>query len=174
MTRPYDHSSIQDGHPRSLTDLQDIISLAIPFKLVPKPTRKYLRKLSLEYMCCPDCESKDIIFYGKSSIGTQKYKCSECGYQFVAQFDAYFPRSRRRELFENEFMNNVASIGITKGVGRKEYWEGGLQVTLSYTESQQLKVRINKMIKSTAIQGELDYILILRFIVHEAYVMVTG
>jgi len=174
MTRPYEHSTIQDGHPRSLIDLQDVTSLAIPFKLVPKPTKRYLRKLSLEYMHCPDCESKDITFYGKSSIGTQKYKCKECNYQFVAQFDALFPRSTRRELFEKDYLDNLAATGFNKGTGRKEFWEGARIETLQQIESQQIRTRINRLLKTMTVQSDREYQLLCEFVLHEAYLLVMG
>ena len=174
MTRPFDHSTIQDGHPRRLMDLKDITSLEIPFKLVPKPTRRYLRKLSLEYMCCPDCESKDITFYGKSSIGTQKHKCNECGYQFVAQFDALFPKSSRRELFEQEYVNNLEATGFDKGTGKKKYWKGARVETLQMIESQIIKVRINKLLKEMMIEGDREYKSLIEFVVHEAYVYIVA
>ncbi len=174
MNRPYDHSSIQDGHPRRLTDLEEVTSLAIPFKLVPKPTRRYLKSLSLEYMCCPDCESKDISFYGKSSIGTQKHKCNECGYQFVAQFDALFPKSSRRELFEKEYLENLEATGFDKGTGKKKYWKGARLETLQMTESQAIRVKLNRMLKEMSIQGEREYQVLVEYVVHEAYGMVRG
>ncbi len=171
---PYNHTTIQEVHLQSCVNLENVYSKPLTLLLLPRPTRRYRRKVSLNYLHCPDCESQNIIFHGKSNVGTQKYRCKACGYQFVAQFDVYFPRSRRRELFEKEYLENLAAVGRTKATGRKEFWEGGLQITMSHIESQQMKVRINKMIQSTKVQGELDYSLLLRFIVHEAYVMAMG
>jgi hypothetical protein len=166
--------TIQNGHPRRLTDLNEICSPVLSFSLVPKPTRRYLRKLSLEYLCCPDCESKEITFYGKSSSGIQKYRCKSCNYQFVAQFDALFPRSRRRELFEREYMENLAATGFKKGTGRKEFWEGARVETMQKIESQQIRVRVNRLLKTMTIQSEKEYQLLCEFILHEAYVSVMG
>ena len=174
MTKPSPHPSMQNTHPRSLQDLKNMHSSAISFSLVPKPTRRYLKKLSLNYLSCPDCESQEITFYGKSSSGTQKYRCKACEYQFVAQFDAYFPRSKRHELFEREYLENLAATGFRTGAGRKEYWEGALQMTLSLLESDTMRIRVNKMIKSVPIQSEHDHRLLLEFAVHEAYVLVMG
>jgi len=32
---------------------------------------------------CPDCGSSDTIKYGKNNKGVQKYRCKDCGRQFV-------------------------------------------------------------------------------------------
>ena len=166
------HSNIQEPHPRSLTNTEEICSESQPFTLVPKPTRRYLKQLALSYLYCPDCESRHITYYGKSSVGTQKYRCKECNYQFVLQYDALFPRSHRREVFEREFLSNLQRQGFREGVGRQEYWEGALQMTLNMLESQTMRVRMNRMIKNNPVQGERDYRLLLEYAVHEAYVRV--
>jgi hypothetical protein len=172
--KPSYPSSIQSGHPRRLTDLNEICSPALSFSLVPRPTRRYLRKLSLEYLCCPDCESKEITFYGKSSIGTQKYRCKSCNYQFVAQFDAIFPRSRRRELFEKEYMENLAATGFDKGTGKKKYWKGARLETLQMIESQPISIKINRLLKEMMICGDKEYRVVVELVVHEAYGRVMG
>jgi len=71
-------------------------------------------------------------------------------------------------------MENLKATGFRKGSGRKEYWEGALLETLSLLESDRMRIRMNKMIKSTPVQSERDYRLLLEFAVHEAYVLVTG
>jgi len=174
MLRASNHPTIQETHPRSLTHLKEFCSKAQPFSLNPKPSRRYLKKLSLEFISCPECESKDITFYGKSSIGTQKYRCKACSYQFVAQFDALFPRSKRRELFEREFMNNLKTTGHNEGCGRKEFWLGARVETLQMTESQMIKVKINKLLKTMQIQSQREYALLLELVIHEGYGIVTG
>ncbi len=174
MNLPSNHTTIQDTHPRSLINLKNICSPEHCFSLVPNPTRRYLKKLALDYMYCPDCESKAITYYGKSSVGTQKYHCKSCDYQFVAQFDAYFLRSSRRELFEREYLENLAATGFRKGSGRKEFWEGARIETLQKIESQQIRTRINKLLKTMTIQSDREYQLLCEFILHEAYVSVMG
>ena len=174
MTNSSNHTTIQNRHPRSLIDLNEVNSNTLSFSLEPRPTRRYLKKLALKYMCCPDCESKYITYYGNSSMGTQKHLCKECGYQFVAQFDAYFPRSKRRFLFEQEYLHNLQRQGFKEGTGRKEFWEGALQMTLTMIESQIIKVRINRMLKTMQINCEREYQLLVEFIVHDAYVRVIG
>ncbi len=169
MNLSCDHPNIQDRHPRSLTHLEDINSKEHQFQLIPKPTRRYLKKLTLKHLCCPDCESKEITYYGKSSIGTQKYLCKVCRHQFVAQFDALFPRTRRRDLFEAEFLSNIAATGPEKGCGRREFWEGARIETLQMLESQEIRVQMNKIIKSMPIQSDKEYRLLVEFAVHEAY-----
>ena len=69
-------------------------------------------------------------------------------------------------------MNNLQRQGFRKGVGKQEYWEGALQMTLNMLESQTMSVRMNRMIKNNPVQGERDYRLLLEYAVHEAYVRV--
>lgn len=168
------HPSIREGHPRSLKNIQGIRSQPQPFTLIPRPTRRYMKRLALSYLYCPDCESKNITYYGKSSVGTQKHQCKDCHYQFVLQYDALFPRSRRREMFEREFMNNLQRHAFKEGTGRKEYWENALPLTLMMLESQTMRVRMNRIIKQSPVRGELDYRLLLKFAVREAYMLVMA
>ena len=170
---PFKHTTIRNAHPRSHQNLKDINSSGQTLEVVPKPTKRYLKKLALSYVYCPDCESKDIIYYGTSSSETQKHRCKECGHQFVLNLDAVFPRSTRSKTFDNEFLSNIKPVGLEKGCGRKEYWLGARNEILSYLESRAIRIRFNKMLKTITIQGESHYAYLLRFIVHEAYVMVT-
>ncbi len=166
---PSDHTIIHDARPRSSKNLSSICSKAQPLSLVLNPTRRYLRKLSLNYLHCPDCESKNITFYGKSSSETQRHLCKDCSYQFVAQFDAIFPKSKRRWIFEEEFLSNLKTIGFKEGCGRQVYWSGAMIETLQMLESNTIKIRFNRLLKTMPIQGDKDYRVLLEFIIGEAY-----
>jgi len=169
------HSTIQNLYPRSRINLQDISSDTQSFELVPKPTKRYLKKQSLRYLYCPDCESKDITFYGKSSVGSQKHRCKSCNHQFVAKFDAIFPKSKRRTLFEQEFLSHLKPSGLLqKGCGQKKYWEGALIETLSMIESDTIRIWANRMIKSSPVTSDREYRVLFEFVLFEAYVRVTG
>ena len=168
--RTLEHTNMHEVYPEVLVSLQEVSSEPIPFTLVPNPTRRYLKKLELDYVHCPDCESKDIIYHGYSNQGTQKYRCKGCGYQFVLNFDAIFPRSKRHLIFDNEFMANLKPTGFQKGCGRRQYWEGVRFQLLNQMESQAVKVRFKKLIRNLPIRSERDYRLILEFIMNEAYV----
>lgn len=130
-----------------------------------------MRKLSLSYLHCPDCESSEIIFNGKSSIGTQKHRCKQCGHQFVCNFDALFPRSYRRELFEREFLENLSATGFEKGSGKKKYWAPALAATLAMIESHRMQVRWNRTFRNTVIHSDREYQVLVEWVVHEAYLM---
>lgn len=172
---PSKHTNIQMSYPRSCQDVQGISSQEQSFNLVSRPTRRYMRKLALDYIFCPDCESQDIIYHGHSANGEQKHLCKECGYQFVLQFGAVFPRSRRREMFEKEFMSNLQRQGNYEGCGRKMYWRDAIMDTLQMLESNQIKIRTNKMLKGmNGIYGEKDIQLLIEFVVHEAYLLIMG
>ena len=173
--KPYDHTNIQEAHPGRLTDLQEIVSKEQPIKVVLKPTKRYMKKLELEYIYCVDCESQRIYRNGSSSVGTQRFRCKECGCQFVSQYDSVFPQSKRRSIFDEKFLGNVKPTGFDKvGTGRKKYWSGSRLEVLQMLESQVIKVRFNKMIKTMPIRGDRDYKVLLEFIMGEAYNQVIG
>ncbi len=173
MQIPFNHSNDTNTHPRCLKNLKNICSEEQPIKIIPNPTKRYLKKLTLGYLYCPDCASNSVTYYGSSSIGTQKYRCKECSHQFVSQFDAIFPFRDRHKIFDEEFSSNLKATGFRKGSGKKRYWHGARLQVLSILESQAIRVRCNKMLKTITIQGEWDYRILLEFIVNEAYVMVT-
>ena len=168
------HTNIHNAHPEPLADLYVVTSKEQPIKIVPKPTKRYMKKLELEYLFCPDCGLQDITFYGKTSIGTQKHRCKECGYQFVTQFDAIFPQSKRRDIFEEEFLSHLKPTGFDKiGSGKKIYWAGARLETLQMLESHALKVHFGKLLKIMPICSEKEYKIILEFTVSEAYRLAT-
>lgn len=172
---PSKHTTIQEGHPRAIKDLNSIYSTKINMKIVPNPTKRYLKKLELDYLYCVDCESQEIHRNGKTDIGTQKFRCKVCGCQFVTKFDAVFPQSQRRQIFEREFLANIKPSGFDKeGTGRKLYWQGARLETLQMIESQAIKVRINQMLKEMPIRSDKEYHLLLEFTLSEAYGKVMG
>ncbi len=170
---PSEHTTIHNAHPQSLQKLKNVNYLEFHMEVIPKPTKRHLRKLALDYIHCPECESQEIIYSGTSKSETQRYKCKKCHYQFVLQFDAVFPPSTRNIIFENEFLSNIKPTGFQEGCGRKEYWMGARFKVLHCLESRAIRIRFNKMLKTITVYGESDYRLLLRFIVDEAYVMVT-
>ena len=170
MNKTYNHANLCDTHPPSQKILKNVYSERMPFRMLTKPTRRYLKSLELDFIHCPDCEAQSIIFNGYDHKGTQRFKCKGCNYQFVAQYDAIFPRSKRREIFEEEFLANIKPTGFDKtGTGRKCYWRGALLGTLQMLESQSIKVRANRMIKMHPVRSQKDYRAVLEFLVHEAY-----
>ena len=152
------HTNGQITCLRSPSSLKLFLSEENSMKIVPKPTKRYLKKLELDYLYCPDCESQQIIRHGKSSIGTQRFMCKECNLQFVAQYDAIFPASTRIEIFTKEFFRREG-----------HYWEWARIETLQMMESQVMRVHANKLIKANPIQSSSGYRVLLEFLVHEAY-----
>jgi len=169
-----EHTNIHIGHPRSLIKLEEIVSKEQPIKIVPKPTKRFLKKMELDYQYCPDCESQNIIFSGKASSGKQRFKCKACNYQFVSQFDSIFPRSKRQVIFEEEFLSHLKPTGLDRvGSGNKIYWLGARVETLHMIESHALKVRFGKLLKIMPICTQKEYKVILEFTVSEAYRLAT-
>ena len=98
-----EHTNIHNAHPRAHKDLHTVTTEEQRIQIIPQPTKRFLKKMELTYQYCPDCESQDITFSGKASNEKQRFKCKSCDYQFISQFDAIFPRSKRRDIFEREF-----------------------------------------------------------------------
>jgi len=168
--KPFNHTSIQDTHPRSLTSLDKIVSKAQEIRIVTRPTKRFMKKLELEYLYCPDCESQEHYRNGKTKVGTQRSMCKKCNRQFVAQYDAVFPESTRRAIFDEEFCNNLKPTGLSeKGSGKKKYWKWARLETLQMLESQTIKIRANKIIKASPIRSDREYKVLVEFLVHEAY-----
>ena len=172
LLKPYDHTTSQEAHTQSLTDLHAIVTKEQSIKIVPRPTKRYLRKLELNYLYCRDCESQKIYRNGKSSMGIQRFRCKGCGCQFVAQFDALFPQSKRQSIFSEEYLSNLKPIGLEKGCGQKKYWSGARLETLQMLESQIMRVKANKIIKSFPIYGSRDLRVLKERLLHEAYGLV--
>ena len=135
----------------------------------PRPTRRFLKKMEMNYIHCPECESQSIIRNGKSDTGTQKYLCKVCHFQFVMQYGAIFPASKRRWIFEDEFTTNLKPTGFKRGCGRKTYWEGARLGTLQMLESHKMKVWIDRLLKNFPIQGEREYRGLIEILLNEAY-----
>ena len=175
MTKTCNHTSIHCTHPRSLKNINKVYSGEHSFKMNNSPTKRYLKKLELNFISCPDCESGKVIFNGSSAKGTQRFKCKACNYQFVAQYDAIFPRSKRRAIFEKELLENIKPTTFGEvGTGRQCYHLGAILKTLQMLESRMIRLWVNKMIKASPIKSEQDYRVMLEFLVHQAYSNATA
>ena len=175
MNSPCNHTNIHGTHPRSLKNINNVYSEEHAFKMNNSPTKRYLKKLELDFISCPDCESQEIIFHGSSSKGTQRFKCKDCNYQFVAQYDSIFPRSKRRSIFEIELLENIKPAAFGEvGAGKQCYHQGTILKTLLMLESRSIRLWANKMIKTSPIRCEQDYRVMLEFLVHQAYSYATA
>jgi transposase-like protein len=73
-------------------------------------------------MICPNCERQEIIKNGKIHNGKQRYKCKNCGRQFVEN-----PQNRRitpetKKIIANCLLEKVSLRGIHRITGVAVSW----------------------------------------------------
>lgn len=61
---------------------------------------------------CPHCNSRNVVRFGKTKQGTQRYRCKDCGKTFTATTGTLFSHSRRPALLRQylECMNQHLSL----------------------------------------------------------------
>lgn len=73
-------------------------------------------------MNCPKCLSEEIVKNGSIHTGMQKYKCKECGRQFIKN-----PRNKRIEesknkIIESALLERISIAGIARILGLSKRW----------------------------------------------------
>lgn len=155
----FDHSNIQGSHTDTSVNFEAVLSKELSFK--HDDSYQFSRELSLQFQYCPHCAGQDIVFHGKSPIGTQRYKCKHCRRQFVCQMDSIYPKLTRRDIFYREFDQE-----------KYGYWKPAATEVLMYIESHQGKLLIHKALKyyfDGKIMTQKDYDALTFYIVHEVY-----
>jgi len=153
------HSNIQGSHPGTSVNLETVFSKKLSLK--HDDSYKFSREMSLQFQYCPHCTGKDIVLNGKSPVGTQRYKCKQCGRQFVSQMDSIYPRLTRRDVFHREFDQE-----------KHNYWKPAEIEVLAYIESHKGKLLIHKALKyhfDGKIDTQSEYGVLTFYIVHEVY-----
>ncbi len=131
-------------------------------------TKDYFRQESLKSQFCPDCESKDLIYYGKSPEGTQKHKCKLCFREFVSQVDSILPESSRLLTYEREFLKNKEKYN---------YWDNSFYLVVNFLESHKGHLMISKKLKysfNNMIRDKKEFDVFVFVIFHEAYNIVMA
>lgn len=73
-------------------------------------------------MNCPNCQSSQIIKYGRIHTGKQRYRCHDCGRQFVEN-PSHRPISREtRELVDRLLLERIALAGIARAAQVSVRW----------------------------------------------------
>ncbi len=155
----FDHLNIQGSHSDTSVNLEAILSKELSLK--HDDSYRFSREMSLQFQYCPHCAGQDIVFYGKSPVGTQRYKCKQCGRQFVCQMDSVYPKLSRRDTFYREFDQE-----------KHGYWKPALTEVLAYIESHRGKLLIHRALKhyfDGKIKTQNEYDVLTFYIVHEVY-----
>ena len=73
-------------------------------------------------MCCPKCGSKDIIKYGRNASGTPRFRCNDCGRQFVRN-PKWQPISQEKKTqIDKLLLERISLAGIGRVVEVSNDW----------------------------------------------------
>ena len=95
-------------------------------------------------MNCPTCNSVNIVKNGSIHNGKKKFKCKDCGRQFVKDPAKKRIDEAQKELIDKLLLERIPIAGIARVTGISERW---LQtyVNKKYEEvEKQVKVKIKK------------------------------
>ncbi len=73
-------------------------------------------------MNCPKCESTQIIKYGHTHYGKPRFRCQNCGRQFVEDATRQPIDEATRELIDKLLLLRIALAAIARVTGVSERW----------------------------------------------------
>ena len=73
-------------------------------------------------MKCPRCDSINIVKNGSIHNGKKKFKCKDCGRQFVKNPAKKQINKATKELIDRLLLERVALAGIARVTGVSERW----------------------------------------------------
>jgi insertion element IS1 protein InsB len=73
-------------------------------------------------MHCPNCESSQIIKYGRIRTGKQRYRCHDCGWQFVENSSYRFISEETRALVDRLLLERISLAGIARAAEVSLRW----------------------------------------------------
>jgi transposase-like protein len=71
---------------------------------------------------CPNCYSEKTVKNGHIHNGKQRYKCHECGRQFVENPEKIVISPEKRELIDRLLLERISLAGIARVVKVSERW----------------------------------------------------
>ena len=71
---------------------------------------------------CPSCTSVRMVKNGRIHNGKQRFKCLECGRQFVEQPTKKVIDTATRELIDRLLLERISLAGIARAVQVSETW----------------------------------------------------
>lgn len=78
--------------------------------------------LSAKSMNCPKCPSTQIIKYGHTHYGKPRFRCQDCGRQFVLNASRQPIDQATRELIDQLLLERLALAAIVRITGVSERW----------------------------------------------------
>lgn len=86
-----------------------------------------------DQILCLQCESAGVVRYGKATSGRQKYKCRNCGRQFVPD-----PGNRRIDEETKRVVLQLLSEGVAPAKIKSAY--PGVSLRWIYTQKKRLSL----------------------------------
>ena len=71
---------------------------------------------------CPICASSRTVKNGRIHKGKQRFKCHECGRQFVEHPQKQMIDQAKRELIDRLLLERISLAGIARAVQVSEQW----------------------------------------------------
>lgn len=72
--------------------------------------------------CCPDCQSARIVENGRSDGGNFRYRCQDCGSQFIENVIQQEVSQETKELIERLLLEKISLRGIARVVDISLTW----------------------------------------------------
>jgi insertion element IS1 protein InsB len=73
-------------------------------------------------MHCPNCQSSQTIKYGRIHTGKQRYRCTDCGRQFVENSSYQLVSREKRELVDRLLVERISLAGIARAAQVSLHW----------------------------------------------------
>ena len=71
---------------------------------------------------CPQCSSKQVVKNGHIHNGKQRYKCKQCGRQFVYGATKKVINDEAKQRIDKLLLERVSLAGIARVMGVSETW----------------------------------------------------
>lgn len=73
-------------------------------------------------MKCPKCEGEEIVKNGSIHTGAQKYRCKECGRQFIANLQPHRISEATRILVDQSLAERLSLAALVRLTGVSKRW----------------------------------------------------
>jgi transposase-like protein len=73
-------------------------------------------------MNCPKCQSPQIIKYGRTHYGKPRFRCQDCGRQFIEGATRQPIDDATRQLIDKLLLERLALAAIARVTGVSERW----------------------------------------------------
>lgn len=86
-------------------------------------------------MNCPKCQSPQIIKYGHTHYGKPRFRCQDCGRQFVENASRQPIDQVTRQLIDQLLLERLALAALARVTGVSERWLQKMYVFQKYAQT---------------------------------------